>query len=180
MDDTTQVRIKKYPNRRFYDATHSRHVTLADMHDMICAGHELAIVDSGGTDITNLVLTQILIERDGAKLSVLPQQLLHQVIRTRQHMLGSVFEGFIKQMVDSYRSSQEQWTQFLQNTMGMNVPTPGNPMEWTRQMMQTWMPQAPPASPAGQPPPSPQDEELSTLRAQVEMLMKRVEELTED
>ncbi len=180
MPQSTPVRIKKYPNRRFYDATHSKHVTLADMHDMICGGEVLNIIDSQGTDITNLVLTQILIERDGEKLSVLPQQLLHQVIRTRQHLLGNVFEGFIKQMVDSYRSSQEQWNQFLQNTMGVSLPTPANPMEWTRHMMQAWMPpgQAPTTAPEESP--GPHDDELRALRTQVETLMKRVEELNEE
>ena len=59
------IQIKKYPNRRYYDTSNSRHVTLQEMHDLIVSGKDICVTDSrNGDDITNLVLTQILLERD--------------------------------------------------------------------------------------------------------------------
>ena len=57
-DASNRLQIKKYPNRRFYDSTRGQNVSLADLHDLIVQGHELAIADSTtGEDITNRILT---------------------------------------------------------------------------------------------------------------------------
>ena len=37
--------IKKYANRRLYDATGSRHVTLEDIRKMIASGEKVKVVD---------------------------------------------------------------------------------------------------------------------------------------
>ena len=45
--------IKKYPNRRYYDATRSRHVTFEELHSLVRDGYELQVTDSKtGEDIT--------------------------------------------------------------------------------------------------------------------------------
>ncbi len=57
MGETQRLEIKKYPNRRFYDVTRSRHVTLNDLHELVQAGNEIVVTDTAtGADITNIVL----------------------------------------------------------------------------------------------------------------------------
>lgn len=162
------LKIKKYPNRRFYDATRSCNVTLADLHDLICQGHEVAVTDSAtGQDITNLILTQIIMEHDPPKLDFFPSNILHQVIRTQQKMLGNVAAQFFRQMVETQKASQEQWARFVQTTFGGMPWMNPAPPDWTQAMMSAFMP-------AAQSPPP--DAELNDLREQLSALTKKVQE----
>ncbi|MBK8914971.1 MAG: hypothetical protein IPM64_10295 [Phycisphaerales bacterium] len=134
--DNRRLTIKKYSNRRFYDATRSCHVTLSDMYTLICGGHDLTIIDSETReDITNVVLTQIILERDAPKLTIFPANILHQMIRTKHHMLDSVLEQFFHQVLSGHRESQERWARFLQNTLGFMPPAASASMDWSRQWM---------------------------------------------
>ncbi len=181
-EPTATLTIKKYPNRRFYDTTRSRHVTLAEMHDLICQGHDVRITDSAtGDDITNLVLTQIIIEHDPPKLAMFPSNILHQVIRTQQQMLGGVFEQFFRQMLEAQQVSQAQWTRFLQNTFGVTTGMPGAPFEWARSFFESMNPRSPrsasraPTAAAAETRPS----ELDQLKMQMAAMMQRIEELSQ-
>lgn len=137
MDGERHLKIKKYANRRFYDATTSRHLTLADMHNLIIKGYDLTITDSkSGDDITNIVLTQIVLERDPPKLDIFPANVLHEVIRTQQQFLGTVVENYFRQVVQAQKASQERWAGFLTNVLGMPI-APGTagfstPLDWSR------------------------------------------------
>ena len=44
--------IRKYPNRRYYDATRSRHLTLPEIRNLIRDGYDVTVTDSrSGADI---------------------------------------------------------------------------------------------------------------------------------
>jgi polyhydroxyalkanoate synthesis repressor PhaR len=161
-DHPRRLTIKKYSNRRFYDATRSRHVTLAELHDLVCDGYELTIIDSdSGDDITNQVLTQIILEQEPPKLGIFPTNILHQVIRTQRELLGGVVEQFFAQVAQAHRVSQERWVEFLQKTLGFvppMPPMPSTPLDWTRSWMQAWggaAPQQPDVDAAPAPPSGP-------------------------
>lgn len=129
------VRVKKYPNRRFYDATHSRHVTLRELHDLIVAGREIQVTDSTtGEDITRAVLTQIILEQDPPKLEFFPTSILHQVIRTQRQMLGDVTASFFQQWLATQQASQQRWMEWMRSAFssGQQVvpPNPLDPMNW--------------------------------------------------
>lgn len=186
-----RLSIKKYANRRFYDTTRSRHVTLTDLHDAIVAGDEIQVSDSKtGDDITHQVLMQILLERDPPKLTILPTNILHQVIRTQQQFLGTVMDQFLRQILDAQRASHERWTSFMRNVMGMpGEQTPASPLQWTRAMMDAWRPPhedapdsaAPAAGPeksAPAPAAQPQSQPLDDLRAMRAQLASLQEQIT--
>ena len=68
-----RLEIKKYPNRRYYDATHSRHLTLDEIRTLVQQGYDLRVVDARtSADITAQVLTQIILELDTPKVDSLP------------------------------------------------------------------------------------------------------------
>lgn len=193
-----KLHIKKYSNRRFYDTTRSSHVTLTELHDLIVNGAELVITDSStGEDITNQVLTQIILERDAEKLGIFPSSVLHQMIRTQQQMLGSVVEDFFRQTLAAQRASQERWMQFLQNTLGAIPSSPAGPMmDWTRQWMQAFNPgvgwpassQPPTGGATAKPPPTPaanpaadpdsRQAEIDELRKTIAALADRIEQMS--
>ena len=80
---TDVLQIRKYPNRRYYDATRSSHVRLLDIRKAVQAGCFVCVHDSRtDEDITNQVLGQIILNDDGAKLSVVPPEALHHLIRS--------------------------------------------------------------------------------------------------
>ena len=64
MDTESRV-IKKYPNRRLYDTTESKYVTLNDLKELVVEEISFTVVDKKtGDDITRNVLLQIIIEQE--------------------------------------------------------------------------------------------------------------------
>ena len=47
------VVIRKYPNRRLYDVTRSKHLTLDELVELIKQGHEVQVIDSFGWTTEN-------------------------------------------------------------------------------------------------------------------------------
>jgi polyhydroxyalkanoate synthesis repressor PhaR len=81
--NTDALQIRKYPNRRYYDTTHSRHVRLQDIRKAVRDGYRVCVRDSKtDDDITNQVLGQIVLSGEAAKLQALPPRALHALIRS--------------------------------------------------------------------------------------------------
>ena len=75
--------IKRYPNRKLYDTEAKRYVTLQDVTRLIQGGQEVQVVDyESGEDLTNLTLTQIILEQEKRSASgLIPRFLLTSMIR---------------------------------------------------------------------------------------------------
>jgi polyhydroxyalkanoate synthesis repressor PhaR len=74
--------ITRYSNRKLYDASTRRYVTLPELARLVARGEEVVVIDRAtGADLTNLALAQALLEsvREGA--SRIPRQALRQLIR---------------------------------------------------------------------------------------------------
>lgn len=133
------LQIKKYPNRRYYDTTRSRHITLQEVHDLILHGRDVCVTDSkSGTDITNVVLLQILLEKDHPKLDVFPSSILHMMVRANHQALrasvDALFGPFLNLMSQSNRQMESYWRQAQRGMV--------NPMEWTEYLMKAFSPGA--------------------------------------
>src|ERR1041385_447641 len=97
------LEIRKYPNRRYYDATRSCHVTLEDIQGLIRDGHDVRITDSKtGEDITAKVLAQILLELDPLKLEVFPAVLLHRLIRANEQIVREFIDKYFTRALTSF------------------------------------------------------------------------------
>lgn len=100
MPDPQLIQVNKYPNRRLYDQTRSRHITHDDLFDLVVAGHTVMVTESKtGTDITNLVLAQALIERSPEKFTAFPPEVLHLMIRASEQMLRGMASGWFAQIM---------------------------------------------------------------------------------
>jgi polyhydroxyalkanoate synthesis repressor PhaR len=79
----TQERlIKKYANRRLYDASQSRHITLDDIRGLIVKGERIKVVeDKTGQDITRHILLQVIAEQEQFGQPILSTQFLESIIR---------------------------------------------------------------------------------------------------
>lgn len=176
-DNARLMRVRKYPNRRLYDATNSRDLTMAELYDHVAAGGEVEVTDSkSGEDITNAVLIQLLLERDMRKLSIFPSAILHQVIRTQHQFLGGVVEQFFRQAIEAQRSTQEQWSQFLQRTLGVAPTGAIDPIAWSRQFFPA-VAGGPPAGGGAVPAPADPAAARGAEQAEIEGLRRQLEEL---
>jgi len=178
-------RVRKYPNRRFYDTTRSRHVTLDELYELVRQGHSIVVTDSNtGEDISNVVLTQMILDRDPPKLGLFPAGLLHQVIQTNQQILQSFVERYFNRALDAFLQSQQQFEDVLRRA---GVPEPGltSPIQWARSLMTGGRPQSAPRPPmesaAPEAPPSDPrpdaNDSIDVLRKQLAEMSRQLESL---
>ena len=115
-----RLAIKKYPNRRFYDATRSQHVTLEEIYQAVRAGHEVQITDSKrGHDITARVLAQIILELDTLKLDTFPTAMLHQLIRSNDTLVQEFVETHFSEAFDWFGRTRRLLEDQFRRTMGL-------------------------------------------------------------
>jgi polyhydroxyalkanoate synthesis repressor PhaR len=96
------VLIKKYGNRRLYDTSDSRYVTLDELAGKIRSGVDLRVIDAQtNEDLTQNTLTQIVLETGNAA-KFLPVQLLTQMIRLSDDALAEFFSRYVTGALDLY------------------------------------------------------------------------------
>lgn len=161
------ILIKKYENRRLYDATNSRYVNLEDVAQILKDGDDVRVVDvATGNDITRLILTQIIVEDAKTPDSAFPLDLLRQMIISSGRASQETAVRYMKAMLDLYQDSYRAMSPAM------------NPFSFFRQGAP-----APPATPANsgseQPPATgAPDAEAAELRQRIAQLEKRVASLS--
>ena len=105
----TQERlIKKYANRRLYDATQSRHITLDDIRSLIVKGEKIKVVeDKTGHDITRHILLQVIAEQEQFGRPILSTPVLEAIIRVYGNAMQGFLAGFLEKSVETFLSQQE-------------------------------------------------------------------------
>lgn len=74
--------VKRYENRKLYDTTTSKTITLKDIASLIRDGEEVKVVDNTDKDITNKVLAQIFLQENlSTKQLVMSKFLLEVLIK---------------------------------------------------------------------------------------------------
>jgi polyhydroxyalkanoate synthesis repressor PhaR len=136
---TKERLIKKYANRRLYDASISKHVTLEDIRDLIVRGEKIRVVeDKTGEDITRLILLQVIAEQEQFGKPILTTQLLESIIRYYGGPMQEFMAGYLEQSVAAFMRQQENVQQQI-SSMLTSAPPPVNAMaELTRQNMEMW------------------------------------------
>jgi polyhydroxyalkanoate synthesis repressor PhaR len=135
--------IKRYGNRRLYDHTLSRPVTMEELAEAVQNGVDFRVLDGdSGRDITQRILVQIILEQQNRhQLELLPVEFLRQLIQVRSEPLG--------QWMSQYLAAGAQW---LGRQMNAATPAMRNVQESLSGLF-SWM-QGPGASSAP-PQPSP-------------------------
>jgi polyhydroxyalkanoate synthesis repressor PhaR len=96
------ILIKKYGNRRLYDTSDSKYVTLEELAAKIRAGADLRVIDAQtNDDLTQATLAQIVLE-GGNAAKFLPVQLLTQMIRLSDDALAEFFSRYVTNALDLY------------------------------------------------------------------------------
>ena len=165
------ILIKKYSNRKLYDQTHSRYVTLDEIASRIRDGHEVKVVDAtSGEDLTGVTLAQVLLENERSHKTAFPAAFLHQLIKHGESM-QEFFQKYMLASLDAFVSGQQEtswaWRDWaaragwIPPAPGPGGPGPGEP--------------APPGGPARADEGKAADDQV--LRAEVESLKEMVRQL---
>ena len=186
MADTAKpLLIKRYASRRLYNTETSDYVTLEDIATFIRAGREVQIIDlKSGDDLTRQYLLQIVAEHESKGDTVLPTNVLTDLVRSYTTNIQSVVPQFLAASFEILRDGQSK---VLEN-MG-NIPNPLTAMPGFEAMrkqqeafMKTMMGGMPewsaseskPAKPAGE---AGTAEDLAEIKRQFAELQKKLSQL---
>ena len=155
--------IRKYSDRRLYDTSASRYVKLDDIARMVRDGMDVKVVDARtGKDLTYMVLTQVIVEDARERETALPLQLLRQLVRTSDRATHEFLSWYLSSTLDLYQKAQES----VRTRLSEAKSAVSSPLEFVRTLL------------AGQPwPPTPDADEVETLRRRVEELEARLAQL---
>src|ERR1041384_28892 len=100
--------IKKYANRRLYDASQSRHITLDDIRSMVIAGERVKVIeDKTHEDITRLILLQVIADQEQFGRPILSTALLETLIRFYGNSLQTFLSAYLEKSVETFMHEQE-------------------------------------------------------------------------
>ena len=159
------ILIKKYENRRLYDATNSRYVNLDEVAKMMQNGDSVRVVDATtGEDITRLILTQIIVEDAKTPDSSFPLDVLRQMVIASGKASQENALKYMKAMLD-----------LSQNAYRAMAP-PFSPFEFVprKEAPPADVPVTPPVASAGE---DGQEQTKNPEAAEVDELKRRLAEL---
>lgn len=83
-EDSAQIiTIKRYSNRKLYDTSHSRYITLAELGELVRQGANIEVIDNDTKeDLTEMTLTQILMTQQKQK-----QKGIRNLVQTQAEIL---------------------------------------------------------------------------------------------
>ena len=118
MADSDPLLIKRYASRRLYNTETSDYVTLEDIARFIRSGREVKIVDlKSGDDLTRQYLLQIIAEHEAKGESVLPIDVLTDLVRSYTGATRSVVPEFLAASFEMLREGQSK---MMDNMTAMN------------------------------------------------------------
>jgi polyhydroxyalkanoate synthesis repressor PhaR len=120
------ILIKKYENRRLYDATNSRYVNLEEVAQYVQRGYDVRVTDvASGEDITRVILTQIIAEGARTPDSSFPLDILRQMVIASGRAGQESALRYTKAMLDLYQSTYRAMVPALNPFDFMQTPAAG-------------------------------------------------------
>jgi polyhydroxyalkanoate synthesis repressor PhaR len=184
MADTDKpLLIKRYASRRLYNTETSDYVTLEDIAGFIRQGREVQIVDlKSGDDLTRQYLLQIVAEHESKGESVLPVDVLTDLVRSYTSGVQSIVPQFLATSFEMLRNSQ---TKMMENLTAFPNPMAAVPgFEAMRKQqeafLKTMMAGMPGWNASG---PTPEDEtpaapdDIAEIKKQLAELQKKLSKL---
>ena len=129
--------LKKYPNRRIYDAETSSFVSLSEIRKMIIDRQSIRVVHSKtGKDLTRSVLLQIIteMETEGHE-SLLTNRILEELIRFYGDKIVAMIGPYIEQQILQSLAAQDRMRDQLTKVFTQPYPTPDQAI---RQMLEQY------------------------------------------
>ena len=194
-DDDKPIIIKKYANRRLYNTSTASFVTLDDLHEMVKAGTRFTVIDAqSSSDITCSVLAQIIADEENRGHNMLPPNYLRQVLKLYNDGIGPQLSAYLETSLDTFTANQQQMIAQMARVFG-SPDTMENWAEVGRRNMemfqqsfnmfardgQTASTTTPkPATATGDKPAESSEDEVRSLKRQLELLQKRLDAISRE
>jgi polyhydroxyalkanoate synthesis repressor PhaR len=187
MADTAKpLLIKRYASRRLYNTETSDYVTLEDIAGFIRSGREVQIVDlKSGDDLTRQYLLQIVAEHESKGDTVLPTNVLTDLVRSYATNMQAVMPQFLQASFEMLREGQSKMVENLSTMPNPLSAVPG--FEALRKQQEAFMktmmgglPGWSGTTPAKDDAPAPEPgsaEELAEIKKQFAELQKKLSKL---
>lgn len=181
--------VKRYASRRLYNTETSDYVTLEDIAAVIRGGREVRIVDlKSGDDLTRQYLIQIIAEHESRGESVLPVDVLTDLVRSYATNAQSVVPQFLAASFEMLREGQSK---VLENLTAFQAPMSAMPgFEALRRQQQLFLqamsgnwpgatsgPAPEPEADAAPDAPDEDSPEMTDIRRQLASLQNRIAKL---
>ncbi|KGJ02050.1 polyhydroxyalkanoate synthesis repressor PhaR [Paracoccus halophilus] len=188
-ENTSPLLIKRYASRRLYNTETSDYVTLDDIAAFIRAGRQVRIIDlKSGDDLTRQYLLQIIAEHEGRGESVLPIEVLIDLVRSYTTQAQSVVPQFLAASFEMLREGQSKMMENLSTFPNPMSSMPG--FEALRRQQQLFLKAISPGWPGGSSGPEmdedngeasdksqEESEDMAEIRRQLAELQKRISRL---
>ncbi|WP_377512652.1 polyhydroxyalkanoate synthesis repressor PhaR [Octadecabacter sp. R77987] len=172
--------IKRYASRRLYNTETSDYVTLEDIAGFIREGREVQIVDlKSGDDLTRQYLLQIIAEHESRGESVLPVDVLTDLVRSYTTQATSVVPQFLAMSFDMLRDGQSK----MAESVGSMNPLANMPGFEAMQAQQQAFFKAMTGgmmggtTPKADPQPEPETDDLDDIKAELAALQAKLSKL---
>lgn len=186
---TGKITIKKYANRRLYDTSASRYVTLDHLRELVKDNAEFEVVDAKtGEDLTRGVLAQIIFEEEAKGANLLPVEFLRQLIGFYGDSMQAFVPGYLKMSMEGLMRQQDELREKMTGAMSSPAGSMALLEEQTRRnmaMFEQAMKVFSPFNAAGQqesasaPPPAAKDknDDVKALRDELEAMRAKLDKL---
>lgn len=187
------VIIKKYANRRLYDTSASRYVTLDHLRELVREGRDFKVIDAkSGDDLTRGVLAQIIFEEESKGETLLPVDFLRQLISFYGDSMQSMVPSYLQMSMETFARQHQAMRDKMTGAMGEAMG--GNSMamleEQTKRNMAMFqqamsmftpfstgaamgdMPSAPPAQESAA-----KSDDVKALRAELDAMRQKLDQL---
>ncbi|AZU02919.1 polyhydroxyalkonate synthesis repressor, PhaR [Glycocaulis alkaliphilus] len=183
-----KITIKKYANRRLYDTSASRYVTLDHLRDLVKENAEFEVVDAKtGEDLTRGVLAQIIFEEEAKGANLLPVEFLRQLIGFYGDSMQAFVPGYLKMSMEGLMRQQDELREKMTGAMSSPASSMALLEEQTRRnmaMFEQAMKVFSPFNAAGQqdsgtPAPAARDksDDVKALRDELEAMRAKLDKL---
>lgn len=180
--------IKKYANRRLYDTSASRYVTLDHLRELVKQDRAFQVVDAkSGDDLTRGVLAQIIFEEESKGETLLPVEFLRQLIGFYGDSMQSMVPGYLNMTMESFARQQSEMRDKMAGamtdpaaSMALMEDAAKRNMAMFQQAMKMFAPgfpaagagaDKPGAEPAG-------EDDVKALRAELDAMRERLDKLS--
>lgn len=123
------ILIKRYANRKLYNTATSRYITLKGIATLLEEGEEVTVIDNEtGEDITQVALSQILVDNQRAKEDP-SDTLLSQILSKGGDALYQAIRKSVDDATDGIGDFQDRFRRLVQQTESRTGSSRGFPWE---------------------------------------------------
>lgn len=126
--------IKKYSNRRLYDATTSKSITVEEVKALVLQHVPFKIIDNKTEeDMTNYVLLQIITEGESGRSPIFTTAMLENLIRVYNNPMQKIFSQFLEKSFLMFAEQQNQSPFFTSKNQGLDTI-----VDFTKRNLELW------------------------------------------